>query len=175
VSPLEYFDLCMTGNQLVGIDDTLCEQGDWMNGHVDEYGCDAIMCPIGYYAPEGRQTSDEDVCLPCDSESLGWKYMGARDCGNEQMTILRGLYDEMGGEGWDMEDDWMEERYECLWTGIECDENNDVIAIRLAGYGLTGRPPVELFHLPQLRVLDLSDNFIEFLFRGIGAAENCVG
>ena len=31
---------------------------------------------------------------------------------------------------------------------------------------------MELSHLPQLHVLDLSDNFIKFSFRGIGAAEN---
>ena len=49
------------------------------------------------------------------------------------------------------------------------------VAIRLAGYGLTEKPPVELSHLPQLHVLDLSDNFIEFSFRGIGAAENFGG
>ena len=28
LSPLEYLDLYMTGNQLVGIDDTLCERSD---------------------------------------------------------------------------------------------------------------------------------------------------
>ncbi len=171
LSEFEYLDIYVEGNKFVGIDPNLCEKREWMNRDVNSYGCNAIMCPIGYFAPRGRETSDDEICQQCDSNTLGLKYMGANDCGNEQKTILKGLYDAMNGENWE-ENNWVDEPDECLWTGVDCDDDGYVTEIRLAGMGLTGTPPAQIFNLPELMALDLSENFIKFSFDGISTAGN---
>ena len=176
----DYLTIYLSGNKFEEIDNELCQKDGWMNGNVDMYECRAIMCPVGYYAPLGRQTSDEDICRKCKSDDLGVKYMGASDCGNEQKTILKGLYDAMGGDTWEIPDEdehqgpinWLDELNECFWKGVICNAEGDVTDIRLAGWGLTGIPPVQIFALPQLSVLDLSENFINFQFDGITKAKN---
>lgn len=165
----DFLTIQLSGNKFQSIDLTFCQNDGWMEGNVDLYGCNAIMCPVGFAAPSGRQTSGDDVCRACESSKLGLKYMGAIDCGNEQKTILKGMYDAMSGDNW-KENNWYEEDDECLWTGISCDDNGFVTAIDLSGMGLTDSPPWEVFALPELTSLDLSENFIKFKFDGISAA-----
>ena len=167
----DFLSIYLSGNKFDAIDQSFCTMDNWMDGNVDIYGCDAIMCPVGYYSPSGRQTSDNDICRQCGSSTLGHKYMGATDCGNEQKAILKGIFDSMGGGNW-VGNNWSEEADECLWTGISCDDNGDIVNIELSAMGLSGSPPIEIFSLPQLRVLDFSENFIKFRFDGIGQAEN---
>ena len=167
----DYMNIYLSGNKFDSIDEEFCNQDGWMRGDVDVFNCDGILCPVGFYAPFGRQTSEDDICRQCDSTVLGLKFMGSSDCGNEQKTILKGLYDVMGGDNW-MLNNWLEELDECLWTGIKCNEEGYVTDIDLHAMGLTGSPPVQMFALPYLKILNFSENFINFQFDGISDATN---
>lgn len=167
----DFLKIYLSGNKFEEIDDFLCTRDGWMNGNVGEFGCDAIMCPVGSFSPNGRQSTEDDACVACTSENLGFKYMGASDCGNEQKTILRNMYYAMSGQNWE-ENNWIVEDDECTWTGISCDDQGYVSGIELSRFGLTGYLPVQVFALPQLTTLDLSRNFIKFQFDGIGQASN---
>lgn len=167
----DFLNIYLSGNKFEDIDELLCTREGWMNGNVGEYGCDAIMCPLGSFSPDGRRSSDVDVCESCASESLGFKYMGSNDCGNEQKTILRSMYYAMSGQNW-VQNNWIFEDDECTWTGISCDEEGYVAHIELSSFGLSGYIPIQVFALPELATLDLSNNFIRFKFDGIGEASN---
>jgi len=59
-------------NYFVAIDDSLCGKMLWNEGDVGEYGCNALLCPFKTSAETGRQTSKDDVCVPCnEAEHLG--------------------------------------------------------------------------------------------------------
>ncbi|KAG6741071.1 hypothetical protein POTOM_056555 [Populus tomentosa] len=46
----------------------------------------------------------------------------------------------------------------CKWSGVNCDNSNNVISINLASQGLSGTLPSELSTLSQLQSLSLQDN-----------------
>jgi Leucine-rich repeat (LRR) protein len=58
-------------NQIEAVDTSLCSSS--------QYQCDGILCPIGTYNPQGRQTNADTPCQPC-SEA---KFMGSTQCGNK--------------------------------------------------------------------------------------------
>ena len=156
-----------SGNKFTSIDENLCNNGDWLRGNVYEYGCDGILCPIGTFAPDGRQDGD-DYCMDCPIA----EFMGATDCGaSSQEAILTKLYNNLDGDNWEQNYNWLTEDV-CEWEGISCDEIGDIYAVELPSNSLSGSVPGEIFGLPFLETLNLSSNKIEFDFNGIFIAEN---
>jgi len=52
-------------------------------------------------------------------------------------------------------------RTECSWAAIECNKDNQVMAIKMAGLNLQGFIPPEIGILSSLTMVDLSDNKIQ--------------
>ena len=196
--------LNVQGNQIEGFDPELCDEDNnaydgvngWMNGMVELYGCDAILCPLDSFSETGRQEDEEELCTPCES---GTEFMGATTCDdevtvevNDELAILAEFYLALKGPEWDEADGWdafveMESpedltlpTYRSMdidpctdFKGIVC-ENDHVVEISLPDNGLEGLVPSSFFDLPQLEVLDLSGNEIrlarDFGFGDIGNA-----
>lgn len=58
------FFINLSNNWIEGVPQALCEKEMWMDGLVGQYGCNALLCPIGTYNAIGRQTADA-VCEDC--------------------------------------------------------------------------------------------------------------
>jgi Leucine-rich repeat (LRR) protein len=162
--------LGLAGNEFTGIDNSLCANEYWMNGDVVEYECDAIMCPIGSWAPEGRSTDN----FQCEEDCETSKFMGSTECDGDNMRILSDVYEALNGDKW-IENNWFdpENDNECEWTGIVCEyDGNDkyIVKLDLSNMKLSGTVPSSLFTLEGLEYLDLSNNLISFKFAGIGNA-----
>ena len=118
--------LNVAGNQIEGIDSDVCYTvstdthnvndpatgvvNGWMNGLVEQYGCDAILCPVDTFSDAGRQEDEDTKCQPCGSGTDG--LMGATTCNDEviiidddeyddyQLKILVEFYLSLGGPQW---------------------------------------------------------------------------
>jgi len=69
----------LAGNQIIGLSDVLCDDDNakWMLDAVGAYGCNAILCPPGFYNTNGRQVDGNDVCTKCDD---GNEFYGQTTC-----------------------------------------------------------------------------------------------
>jgi len=176
-------DLDVTGNKISSIDSEICESDsidNWMNGLVELYGCEAILCDVDYYLPTGKQEDDEVVCKWCD---VGTDYMGSVSCASDVLSdlqILAEFYLTLDGPNWAEADGWdVMEQMEtsadlelpdykdldidhCKFYGVECDDNDRVTELKLKGNSLEGLVPASLFDLPELTDLDLSGNELYF-------------
>lgn len=163
-------NLGLSGNEFTGIDEELCAMDEWMDGKVREYQCDAILCPVGSWAPEGRSTGDYE----CEEDCETAEFMGSTSCDGDNMRILSDFYNALNGDQW-KENNWFDSNDECEWTGITCytDElgNKYITKVQLSGMKLSGKVPSSLFALEGLEVLDLSSNKITFSFDGIRNAK----
>lgn len=192
--PIEFlkFDsltLNIVGNNITSFDDRICDSGDigdWMNGLVEMFGCDAILCPAGEWSDTGRQEEDQTPCQVCAEGTGG--VMGSTTCASEEgpvetnseeLEILAEFYLALGGPQWQKDDEdltgWekfieMESPEDltlpsyqemnidpCKFTGVECDSGK-VVSISLSNAGLEGLVPSSLWDLPKLRELDLAGN-----------------
>lgn len=135
-----------------------------MNGAVGILKtCDAILCPVGTFAPSGRQVTRSDPCVPCEgllsSPTLGHTFCKEID---SERSILELLFAKCGGGSWKSNNLWGGNEPICSWEGIECEGDNDdddgVKAIKLEGVGLTGTLPSQIWSLPRLRELNLRNN-----------------
>eukprot|EP00584_Thalassiosira_punctigera_P006094 CAMPEP_0172543042 /NCGR_PEP_ID=MMETSP1067-20121228/13528_1 /TAXON_ID=265564 ORGANISM="Thalassiosira punctigera, Strain Tpunct2005C2" /NCGR_SAMPLE_ID=MMETSP1067 /ASSEMBLY_ACC=CAM_ASM_000444 /LENGTH=1502 /DNA_ID=CAMNT_0013329371 /DNA_START=170 /DNA_END=4676 /DNA_ORIENTATION=- len=61
----DLLNIDVVGNMLEGIDPAACSR-EWNDGATREYGCDGIACPNGTSNSEGRRSSDENPCVPCN-------------------------------------------------------------------------------------------------------------
>jgi Leucine-rich repeat (LRR) protein len=133
----EKLNLDLVGNSIDDIPPELCEKGGWMGGLVEEYGCNAILCPIGTYSIDGRETAAESACVPCQD---GFPYLGATSCSTDPTNqqpweILAAFYLAMGGDKWDQKDGW--EVFDNLFNGETLEELEMVnITICTAWYGI---------------------------------------
>lgn len=162
-------DLDLTGNEFTAIDSNLCQKMEWMGGAVGDYGCDAILCPVGSWAPEGRRTAG----FSCVSGCLSATFMGANNCDGDKKRILKEFYLALHGDYWEA-NNWFVSENECEWTGITCNNNSEknIIAINLSGMKLSGTVPSSIFNFDALETIDLSNNFITFKFDGIRKLTN---
>jgi Leucine-rich repeat (LRR) protein len=164
----------LEGNFITEVEEILCNQANWMQGGVGEYGCDAILCPAGTMG--GRRAYTDSVCRPCDQSASA--FLGQATCskdpskGLSERDILELLHDNCGGTGWNARDNWMSERPVCDWYGIACDESGSVTSVQLGGNQLTGSFPTEIYFLPKLVHLKLYTNSLSFSFEGIENAKN---
>lgn len=167
-------------NHITGISDALCKIPNWMEGEVglaSPRPCDAILCPAGFYSPEGRaNTKSGIVCEACD----GNVYFGETACeskgvlSNNEVKILDLLFSETGGRYWEAaHTNWTKPGVPiCYREGVVCgwhppDMNSGVTELRLNAFGLRGRIPTEVFQLPKIRRLALSSNPVDMSFEGI--------
>jgi hypothetical protein len=63
-------------NQISDIDDELCGLLGWNDFDVQDFGCDGILCPVGYANTAGRQTSSGHPCVECNAAN----FMGSTLC-----------------------------------------------------------------------------------------------
>jgi len=175
---LEVLNIEMEGNKITQFDNRFCEQLTWMDGGVEEYGCDAIMCRPGYFSIYGRQNSTDSDCQKCDvsNDVEPTPYWGRSSCDGvvDEKEILELLYSETKGDNWHNNDNWLQSDDICTWFGVDCRDGKVVQSIHLGANNLVGTPPEELFLLKQMHTLWLHSNPIQFKFKGIGKATNLI-
>ncbi|KAG7362767.1 RHS repeat-associated core domain containing protein [Nitzschia inconspicua] len=168
----------LTGNMISQIPSSLCGESGWMNGAVEQFQCDAILCPAGTYNNIGRRTDTASTCLSCP----GSVTMGATFCGSEgttdesaEINILLRFFSETGGSSWTNNDGWYGSMDYCnSFFGVECDGAGRVTSLNLAENNLRGTVPSSIFKLENLRELVLSGNPVVFSFQGIADADKLV-
>lgn len=166
-------NLITTDNHIEFMDNSLCVKASWLQGSVESFSCDGILCAVGTFSPNGRQISQDAPCMPCVGSSVP-PFMGQTSCMSDtkerERKILELFFNAMNGKHWRNADGWLEEHSDyCSWYGIECADST-VQTISLASNNLMGTPPQELFELRNLQNLWLYSNPIDFRFDGIGKA-----
>ena len=78
-------------------------------------------------------------------------------CGAQREDLER-FYEKTGGEDWSDNENWTSEEPPGQWFGVETNEDDEVISLRLPGNGLSGETPRELLCLSELVELALWDN-----------------
>ena len=68
-------------------------------------------------------------------------------------SALVALYDVTNGDDWDDSTNWLSDAPVCDWYGIDCNNDNDVIAIELNINNLHGKCTVwSIFKISKLAV-----------------------
>ena len=123
--------------------------------------------PLGMTALPLRTLSYEGtaVCAPEDPAFRAWlgsipSHAGtAIDCPPlTDHDVLEVLFDATGGRNWHNSDNWLTDAPLNTWHGVGTDESGRVQALFLPSNGLTGKIPLELGSLSNLRVLSLFSN-----------------
>lgn len=169
-------------NQISGIPEELCAMESWYNGEVAN-GCDAILCFPGTYNEFGRRIDAKTTCMTCTYPGSAIDY-GAVSCGPvnaedmDERSILMELYDATGGSEWVNSAGWNSDAdFFCEWYGITCEPHGNsgqmtVTEIALMENKLTGLIPSILFHLPELRKLDVRNNDVSVGLNAVFQAEH---
>ena len=107
------------------------------------YGCDGVICPLGYYSDPGHATHT-DGCKPCP-DGLTTMYLGSSSCDSyTEKSILSIFFDVMGGQSWNavQKKNWKDMRSSvCTWEGITCDEKKQIESIRFPLLGVDNPEP----------------------------------
>lgn len=74
-------------NQITGVNSELCQVEGWNDFAVKNYGCDAILCPVGTWNHLGRQSSDDSPCTSCRKA----KFMGTTRCEGSSAASTTGV------------------------------------------------------------------------------------
>mmetsp|Transcript_16074 Transcript_16074/g.24004 ORF Transcript_16074/g.24004 Transcript_16074/m.24004 type:complete len:2620 (-) Transcript_16074:183-8042(-) len=165
----------LSDNLITSIDDEICEMDSWMGKDVGTYGCEAVLCPAGYFNRYGRQTNPLTPCEQCEGSEQS-KFLGATKCMSEikqrEREILELFYNACGGAKWRNKDGWLDDNIDiCNWHGINCSNGGSVDTIDVGSNNVIGTPPRDLFELENLTYLWLYSNPIKFSFEGIGRAK----
>uniref|UniRef100_A0A7S2ERU3 Disease resistance R13L4/SHOC-2-like LRR domain-containing protein n=1 Tax=Trieres chinensis TaxID=1514140 RepID=A0A7S2ERU3_TRICV len=124
-------DIRMGGNKIHGpVPESLCSNTRVNAGRTRQFGCDAVICPLGTFSGIGYATdSDGGECKEC-LEGETTQYLGSRLCRTfTQRDFLSMFFDAMSGEEWsdDQKKGWKDENLsECEWAGVSCDEEGKV-------------------------------------------------
>jgi len=79
----------------------------------------------------------------------------------KQREALMALYKATKGKLWERNEGWGKKKIPVdRWDGIDCDENGDVIHIKLSNNYLMGKLPDIFYAFPKLRKLFLSKNML---------------
>jgi hypothetical protein len=69
------------------------------------------------------------------------------------------MYWTWRGDGWKTKDNWVDsETPVCIWYGVHCDEDDNIVAIGLSGNNLNGVVTNHIGLIKSLKILDLSLN-----------------
>ena len=132
-----------------------------------------------YYAPANRP--DIVLVVPAGTSDLYaeadvWKEFGTLitfltgdKLAPEDYAIMKTFYAQMNGDGWLVPWDLAtDDRYIGKWQGVTT-EGDHIVSIDLTGQGLAGELKADIFRLPQLQTLNLTNNAIT------GRLENVIG
>jgi len=175
LSRFERLNIDVTDNLIEEMDPQLCSMNMWMDGVVQEFGCSGVLCPVGTFNKNGRQTSLQNPCKKCDNSDVA-QYMGSQFCQSQEKKfekeILVEFYNLCGGQKWKNAEHWLDDGVDiCHWHGISCREGRSIEAIELGANNLVGVPPSRLFDIVDLTWLWLYSNPIKFRFDGIQRAK----
>lgn len=174
----EKLTIDLAGNRITNVPSEFCEKDGWMGGLVEEYRCDAILCPLGTYNRQGRALDNENLCAPC---SDGQSFLGATSCvpaivNREDWRVLADFYLATAGDKWANKKGWevfdvlfeeaqsMEQWNDRIitvcddWYGIQCQDGKPR-KLYLSANELFGTVPDSIFLIPWANI-DLSDNNI---------------
>lgn len=160
-------------NKWTGVPDVVCDNSNWNDGAIEEFGCFGFLCPPETFSRHGFQTPDTE-CQPCASAA----FFGATNCfDKDDRSVLVELYVETQGEKWDRSDNWLKEDDFCTWYGVECWDIGDsktgrVRKIMLPNNGLVGTIPETMYSMHHLTTVDFSRNEIVLPFTNIGEAQH---
>lgn len=87
LSRFDQLSLFLADNQFLGLPMTLCEKNMWNDGDVEEYGCNAILCPPGSWNPQGRMSHDIE-CIKCPRTA----FYGSTVCHEEHSSSPRSFF-----------------------------------------------------------------------------------
>ena len=111
-------DVRLGGNRLHDpIPQALCASVQINGGRTRSFGCDGILCPLGYYHDEGFADDSNDSCTKCPNGKTTI-YLGSVECVELHVEdLLSMLHDVMGGKMWDQNDvfRWNTEVNICHW------------------------------------------------------------
>lgn len=165
----ELFNFYVDGNKFTGtVPKELCRKeinADFFEGadDADDDGkrdyCQSVACPEGYVSKYGTYP-----CELCENKYFN-PYLGrvGQCIDMDQRDILQTLYDATDGDNWKgmTRHDWVKEStYYCSFSGVTCDESQNIVGLNLKNRGLRGTIPEELGFLRYLETLDLSDNYL---------------
>jgi len=160
-------------NQWTGVPGAICDNVNWNQGAVEQYGCFGFLCPPETFSRHGFQTPDT-ACQPCQSS----EFFGATTCfDKDDRSVLVELYVALQGESWDRSDNWLIEDNFCSWYGVECWDIGDsktgrVRRIVLPNNGLVGNVPETIYSIQHLTTINFSRNDIVLPFTNVGEAEH---
>ena len=170
-------DFRADGNSIESLSSDFCFKGEWMNGLVERYGCDAILCKPGEGNDAGREDGVDNPCHLCYGNELSTFY-GNTDCDvsaqvEKERAVLKIFYQTCGGTNWIRQNGWLDDDVDiCDWEGIGCHETGIVDRIMMGANNIVGTPPSALFtDLPHLSILSLYSNPLDFKFDEIVSAK----
>ncbi len=102
------------------------------------------------------------LCAPGTSAFVAWlakiQIATGQYCNRQDAAVLETLYEFTGGMGWSNSSGWLEGLALGEWHGIGTDSTGRVARIDLDNNGLTGRLPVVLGQLAEMRELRIGNN-----------------
>eukprot|EP00586_Coscinodiscus_wailesii_P004351 CAMPEP_0172481772 /NCGR_PEP_ID=MMETSP1066-20121228/7863_1 /TAXON_ID=671091 /ORGANISM="Coscinodiscus wailesii, Strain CCMP2513" /LENGTH=571 /DNA_ID=CAMNT_0013244365 /DNA_START=45 /DNA_END=1757 /DNA_ORIENTATION=+ len=159
----DLYDFYIDGNKFTGtVPADLCTENlnkdffESAGDNRDHDFCDAVSCAADEYSFDGIYP-----CLPCE-EGTNSPYLGTvGGCYEKsQGDILDIIYDKTKGQDWNGPnlEGWGTNTDYCDWSGVTCDQFNNVVGINLKGMNLQGELPEQIGFLSYLTTLDISDN-----------------
>lgn len=125
-------DVRLGGNRIHDpIPQALCASVQINGGRTRSYGCDGILCPLGYYHAEGFANDSNDSCTKCPNGKTTI-YLGSVECVELHVEdLLSMLHDVMGGELWDKNEvlRWNTEVNVCHWSGVICEDDGTLVSV----------------------------------------------
>jgi hypothetical protein len=157
-----YSPTCVKGNKLTGtVPMEMCGMNlneDYFQtvpGSENRDGCQSISCDLNFKSQEG--------IYPCEkcpkgkfTPYLGWNGMCVLI---QERNIIDALYRETRGGEWVNAERWGNPNVpHCMYEGIDCNDEGQIVNITLSGMNLQGSIPAAIGRLAHLRNLHLDGN-----------------